>query len=150
MLKIPSKLAATAAVSLGVLGVGACGESSESKATKQACAATSEISAQIKALQRLPVTANFPAETRSSVETITKNIAKLKEAAPRLEAARREELEAANSAFRKEIGAITKSVESASGSSNLQAALKQSEPQIKAALNTLAANYRSAFEALKC
>ena len=59
-------------------------------------------------------------------------------------------MNAANNAFKSEIVTITKNVASASTSSNLKGALKSAEPQIKASLNTLASDYKKAFEALKC
>lgn len=150
MLGAFSKTAALALLVTSALGLTACGESSGEKATKQTCSATTEISAQIKKLQALPVSSSFPEEAKASVEAIDASIAKIKDAAPNLEGASRQQIDAANKAFQSEIVTITKSVVSASASSDLQAALKSAEPQIKASLNTLAANYKKAFEALKC
>lgn len=150
MLQALSKTAAAAVLLTSVLGFAACGESSEEKATKKVCSATNEISAQLKKLQTLPISSNFPAEAKTSVEAISASVGKIKEAAPDLEAARKEEVNAANNAFKSEIVTITKNVASASASSNLKGALKSAEPQIKASLNTLASDYKKAFEALKC
>jgi uncharacterized protein YicC (UPF0701 family) len=135
---------------IGSLGLAGCGESSAEKATKQVCSATSEISTQLKKLETLPVSSSFPTEAKASVEAIDKSIKKIDEAAPNLPTARKEEIDAANTAFKTEIAAITKSVASASKSSNLEAALKSAEPQIKASLSRLATDYKKAFEALKC
>jgi di/tripeptidase len=132
------------------LGLAACGESSEEKADKTACSAVNEIRTQIKKLQTLPISSNFPTEAKSSVEAIDDSASKIKEAAPNLSAARKEEINAANRAFQTEIASITGSVVSAAKSANLEAALKAAEPRIKAALNTLASDYKKAFEALKC
>lgn len=145
-----SNVTAVVALAISALGFAACGESSEEKATKKVCSATSEISTQLKNLQTLPISSSFPSEAKSSVEAITASVGKIREAAPDLEAARRDEVNAANRAFQSEILTITRSVASASASSNLQAALKSAEPQIKASLNTLASNYKKAFQALKC
>lgn len=150
MLGALSKTAALAVLLTSALGLAACGESSEEKATKQVCSATSEISAQIKKLQTLPISSSFPAEARASVEAIGASITKIKDASPNLGAAHKQEIDAANKAFQSEIVTITGSVVSASSSSNLQAALKSVEPRIKASLSTLAANYKKAFETLKC
>lgn len=150
MLQAFSKTTAVAVLLTSALGFAACGESSEEKATKKVCSATSEISAQLKKLQTLPISSSFPAEAKTSVESISASVGKIKEAAPDLKAARKDEVNAANNAFKSEIVTITKNVASASTSSNLQAALKSVEPQIRASLNTLASNYKKAFEALKC
>jgi gas vesicle protein len=132
------------------LGLAACGESSEEKADKQVCSAVSEIQTQIKKLETLPISSSFPTEAKTSVEAIDKSVGKIKEAAPKISSARREEIEAANRAFQTEIAAITTSVVSAAKSANLEAALKGAEPRIKAALSTLSSDYKKAFEALKC
>jgi hypothetical protein len=144
------KPAAIAALLIGALGLAACGESSEEKADKQVCSSVSEISTQLKKLETLPISSSFPAEAKTSVEAINKSIGKIKESAPKLSTARKEEINAANSAFQTEIATITSSVISATKSSNLEAALKTAGPQIKAALNKLSSDYKKAFEALKC
>jgi hypothetical protein len=132
------------------LGLAACGESSEEKADKQVCSAVSEIQTQIKKLETLPISSSFPTEAKTSVEAIDKSVAKIKEAAPNLSSARKEEINAANKAFQTEIATITASVVSAAKSGNLEAALKGAEPRIKAALSKLSSDYKKAFEELKC
>ena len=142
--------AAIAVLFTGALTLAGCGESSEEKATKQVCSATSEITAQIKKLESLPITSSFPTEAKASVESIDKSIKQIQEASPNLSTAHQDEINAADKAFESEIATITKDVASASKSSNLQAALKSAEPQIKATLSKLSAEYKKAFEALKC
>jgi hypothetical protein len=132
------------------LGLAACGESSEEKADKKVCSAVNEIRGQIKKLETLPISSNFPNEARASVEAIDSSASKIKEAAPDISSARKEELNAANRAFQTEIASITASVVSATKSANLDAALKAAEPRIKAALSKLSSEYKKAFEALKC
>jgi hypothetical protein len=150
MLQAFAKPTAIAALFIGALGLVACGESSSEKATKQVCSAVSEISTQIKKLETLPISSSFPTEAKASVEAIGKSITKIKEAEPNLPTAQQEELNAADKAFQTEIATITKDVVSASKSSNLEAALKSAEPQIKASLSKLSSDYKKAFEALKC
>jgi hypothetical protein len=142
--------AAIVTLLIGASGLAACGESSEEKAAKNVCSGVSEITAQIKKLETLPISSSFPAEAKSSVEAINKSVDKIKESAPKLETARQEEINAADKAFQTEIATITSSVVSATKSSNLEAALKSAEPQIKTALSTLSSDYKKAFEALKC
>ena len=73
MFSIFSRSVGIAALSVVVLGLAACGESSEEKATKQACAATSEIKAQVKKLGTLPISSSFVTEVKTSAEAIDKN-----------------------------------------------------------------------------
>jgi hypothetical protein len=144
------KPAAVALMLISGLGLVACGESSSEKATKEVCSATKEISTQLKKLETLAISSSFPTEAKASVEAIDKSITKIDEAAPNLPTTSKEEINAANKAFQTEIVAITKSVTSATKSSNLEAALKSAEPQIKASLSKLSSDYKKAFEALKC
>ena len=150
MLAARAKPAAMIAILISALGLAACGESSSEKATKEVCSATSEIRTQIKKLETLPITSSFPTEAKASTEAIDKSISKIKEASPNLSSARKEEINAANKSFQTEIASITSDVVSASKSSNLEAALKNVEPRIKAALSTLSSDYKKAFEELKC
>ena len=145
------KLALCALLSVCALAVVACGESSQDKAAKEVCAATSEISTQVEKLKALPISLGFIAEAQKSVEAINKSVAKIKDAAPKLESARREEVTAANKALVTELTTITTAVISAAkSSSDLEGAIKHAEPQIKGALDKLATNYKTAFEKLKC
>jgi formate-dependent nitrite reductase cytochrome c552 subunit len=150
MLQRLRRASAVAVLLFVPLGLAACGESSEEKADKQVCSGVSEIQTQIKKLETLPISASFPTEAKASVEAIDKSVSKIKEAAPKISSARKEEIESANKAFQTEIASITASVVSATKSSNLEAALKGAEPRIKAALSTLSSDYKKAFEALKC
>ena len=151
MFSTSGKFARIAALSGIVLGITACGESSQEKARAQVCSASKEISAQITKLEGLPISSSFPTEAKTSLEAIDKSLEAVKKAAPNLEAARKEEVEAGTKAFETEIATITASVAStAIKSGNTEAALKAAEPQIKAAEAQLAADYKKAFEALKC
>jgi len=132
------------------LGLASCGESSAEKAAKQVCSATNEITKQIDKLKALPISSSFPSEATASFQAMSKSVNEIREAAPKLETARKEEFEAATKAFGIELARITASVASASTSSNLEAALKSVEGQIKTALNALSTDYKKAFEALKC
>ena len=145
-----ARLLALALLFISALGLAGCGESSAEKAAKQVCTATSEITKQIEKVKALPISSNFPSEAKASFSAMDKAVGEIKDAAPKLETARKEEFEAATRAFGIELARIAASVASAATSSNLEAALKSVEPQIKAALNTLSTDYRKAFEALKC
>jgi ribosome-associated translation inhibitor RaiA len=150
MTEARTKRTAIATLLIATLGLAACGESSSEKATKQVCSATKEIQTQIKKLENLPISSNFPTEVTASVEAIDKSVKKIEEAAPNLPTSSKEEINAADKAFEVEIATITKEVASASKSSNVEAALKSAEPKIKASLTKLSSAYKKAFEALKC
>jgi hypothetical protein len=149
-LRVLGRSTVVALLAISALGLAACGESSSEKATKQICSATSEITTQIKKLESLPISSSFPTEAKSSVEAIDKSIKKIEEAAPNLPTAQKEKISAADKAFQTEIITITKDVASASKSGNLEAALKGAAPQIQDSLSKLAADYKQAFESLKC
>jgi formate-dependent nitrite reductase cytochrome c552 subunit len=148
MFSVFSRPAGVAALSIVVLGMAACGESSEEKANKQVCAATSEISSQVKKLEALPISSSFPAEVKSSAEAIDKSLGEIKSAAPNLETARKEEFEAATKTFQLELASLLATT--VSGAASGEAALKSAEPKLKASLSKLGTDYKQAFEALKC
>jgi hypothetical protein len=133
------------------LALAACGESSQEKARKQVCAASSEVSKQITALEALPINTSFPTAALSSLEAIAKSLKEVKSAAPNLEPERKEEVEAGTKAFLTQIATITASIAAAAiKSGDTEAALKAAEPKIKTAESQLAADYKQAFAALKC
>lgn len=142
------KTAAIAALAVSALGLAACGESSEEKATKQACAATSAIKAQVKKLQALPISTSILTEIKTAGEVIDKSLGEVKSAAPNLPTANKQEFEAATRTFQIELAALLATTLKSSTSG--EAALKGAEPKIEASLSTLATNYTAAFEALKC
>ena len=148
MSSVFSRSAGIAALSVVVFGLAACGESSEEKATKQVCAATSEIKAQVKKLETVPISTSFVTEVKTGAEAIAKSVGEVKSAAPNLATANKEEFEAATRTFQIELAAlVATTVKSSTGG---EAALKSAEPQIKASLTKLETNYKKAFEALKC
>jgi hypothetical protein len=148
MFNVVSKSASVAALSIVIVGLAACGESSEDKAQKQVCAATSAISTEVQKLQTLPISTSLPTEVKSGVETIDKSLGEIKDAAPNLEAARKEEFEAATRGFQLELATLLATT--VSSAARGEAALKSAEPKIKSSLQTLATGYKKAFEALKC
>ena len=150
MFKSFTKSVAIAALVVSVLGLVACGESSQEKATKQVCAGVKEINTQLKKLESLTISSSFPTEAKTSLEAIEKSLKEIKSAAPNLETARTQEVEAATKSLEAELAAYTKNIVSASKSSSLEAALKNVTPQIKASLNKLANEYKKIYESLKC
>ncbi len=150
MFKTFSKTLVITSLVVSVMGLEACGESSQEKATKQVCSAVKEIDTQIKKLESLTISSSLPTEAKASLEAIDKSLGEIKSAAPNLEASRTPEVEAATKTFEAELAALTKSIASTATSSGGEAAIKSAEPQIKASLTKLATAYKGAFEALKC
>jgi hypothetical protein len=143
-----SKSAGIAALSVVALGLAACGESSEEKAKKQVCAATTQINTQIQKLETLPLSSSFLTEVRTSGEAINKSVEEIKKAAPNLPAASKEEFDRATRSFQIELASLLATTISSSTSG--EAALKSAAPKVKASLNTLGTDYKKAFEGLKC
>ena len=148
MSRIARRSGAVVALSAVVLGLAGCGESSEEKATKQVCAATNEISTQIKKLESLPVSTSLVTEIKTSAEAIDKSVGEIKSAAPNLPEANKQEFEVATRAFQLELASLIATTVKSSASG--EAALKSAEPQIKASLTKLGTDYKHALESLKC
>ena len=148
MFSVFSRSAGVAALSIIAFGLAACGESSEEKANKQVCSATSAITAEVQKLQTLPISTNLPTEVKAGAETIGKSLGEIKDAAPNLETARKEEFQSATRTFQVELASLLATTVSSAASG--EAALKSAEPKIKASLDKLGADYKQAFEALKC
>src|SRR5438270_11142590 len=138
----PGKPAALAALALSTLALAACGESSQEKAAKSVCSSVAEVQNQLKKLEGLSISSSFPAEAKTSFEAIAGSIGKIKESAPKLDTARKEEVEAANRGFALEAATITASVVSATKASNLQEGLKSAEGQIKGSLEKVGGDYK--------
>jgi len=148
MLNAFTKSAGAAVLSVAVLGLVACGESSQEKATKQVCAATTEIKTQIKKLESVPLSLSFVTEAKTSAEAIGKSVGQLKSAAPNLPAANKEEFESATKNFESELALLLATA--LKGATSGESALKSAESEVKASLAKLEADYKKAFEALKC
>ena len=148
MFSILSRSVGIAALSVVVLGLAACGESSEEKATKQVCAATKEIKTQVKKLGTLPISSSFLTEVQASAEAIDKSVGEIKSAVPDLPPASKEEFDVATRTFQLDLASlIATTLKSSTGG---EAALKSAEPKIKESVSKLEADYKKAFEGLKC
>jgi hypothetical protein len=148
--KTLTPIIAIAALTLAALGLVACGESSEEKATAQVCSARTEISKQVEKLGSLTISSTAAAEAKTSVEAINASLHKIDEAAPNLSSARTEEVKAADTAAKAAVASLAASAISAAKSGGAQAALKSAEPQLKSTAAVLAAAYKHAFDELKC
>ena len=140
-----------ALILLVAIGLAGCGESAEEKATAQVCSSTKEIQAQLSKLSELSISSKAPEEIKDAAAVMQKDAEKIKESAPNLPAASKASVESAQKALQAELAALAKAlVSTAKSSGDIEAVLKQSEPEVKAAVAGLATSYKQAFESLKC
>jgi uncharacterized membrane protein len=144
--------ACIAVIPLVALALAGCGESAEEKATAQVCSSTKEIRAQLSKLSDLSISSKAPEEIKDAAGVMKQEAGKIKEAAPNLPSARKSEVESAQKILQTELIAAAATLASTvkSSSGHAEAVLKESEPQVKAAVAGLAASYKQAYEALKC
>lgn len=149
-MRAPGKTAAIAALMLSTLLLAACGESAQEKAVAQVCAARSEISTQITKLQGLSLSPSSVNEAKSGFEAIGKSLNKIYSEQSALAPARREQVQAATRTFETELTAIAGGLVSSLGPGNIEAQLKNAQPQLKSALSKLAADYKQALAPISC
>ncbi len=151
MFKTLNRPAVLAAILLVPVGLAACGESSEEKATAQVCSSTKEIRAQLTKLSSLSISQKAPEEIKAAAEVMKKEAAKIDESVTNLPASSKSQVETAQKALAVELAGLAKTAAStAIASGNVEAVLKESEPAVKTAVAGLAASYKQAFESLKC
>jgi hypothetical protein len=136
---------------LGSLVVSACGggsssgssQSSAGKAKNEACAAKSDINAQITTLKNLTV-------STASVDTATTALAKIDTdlntiatVVPDMTSSLKQQFESANATFRAQVNQVSNSISSARSLSDAATA-------VIAAGTTLASSYQQAFASVKC
>ncbi len=151
MFKVCRRPTVLAAILLVPIGLVACGESSEVKATAQVCSSTKEIRAQLSKLSGLSISSKAPEELKEAAAVMNKEAGKIKESTANLPAASKAPVEAAQTALQAELAGLAKTlVSTAKSSGNIEAVLKQSEPEVKTAVAGLATSYKQAYESLKC
>ncbi len=146
-----SRPAVLAAILLLPIGLAACGESSEEKATAHVCSSTKEIQAQLAKLSSLSISKQAPEEIKTAAEVMKKEAAVINESVSDLPASSKSQVETAQKALSAELATLAKTAAStAKAGGNVEAVLKESEPAAKAAVAGLAASYKQAYESLKC
>jgi hypothetical protein len=135
---------------LGSLVVSACGggsssgsQSSADKAKNQACAAKSDINAQITTLKNLtPSTASVDTAT-TALAKIDTDLNTMATAVPDMTSSLKQQFESANATFRTQVNQVSHSISSAQSLSDAATA-------VTAAGTTLASSYQQAFASVKC
>jgi hypothetical protein len=145
-----SRAVTLAALALSVAVLAACGESEAEKAKAEVCAARKVISNEIKKLQGLTISTSAIDEAKTGFETIGKELKKIKNAQPKLEGSRKEEVQAATKSFESSLSSIASSVTSNLSSGSIESALVSAGPKLKTAVNTLASDYAQALGPISC
>ena len=139
-----------AMIALGAIGLAGCGESAEEKATAQVCSSTKEIQTQLSKLSNLTISSKAPEELQSAATAMQQSAGKIKESAANLPSSAKAPVETAQNTLKTELTALATGVISAAKSGGAEAVLKQSAPEVKAAVAGLATSYKAAYESLKC
>lgn len=138
-----NRLVALAASVVIATALIACGESAEAKAKKQVCSARNDISKQVSMLAGLTLTPSAAGTAKSSFEAIEKDLSQIKSAQPKLEPARRKQVEAATETFLGQLDSITSNLASHLSTGNAAS-------QFKSALTQLASAYRLSLAPISC
>ena len=128
----------------------ACGESAQEKATAQVCSSRSTISKEVQKLQGLTPSSSAADEAKKSLETISDELKKIRDAQSDLAPARKEQVEAATSTFGADLKAIGLEVAASLPSANTEAAVAAATPKLKASSEKLGADYRQALGPISC
>ena len=120
-----------------------CGESDEEKAQARICDARSGISSEVESLRGLTASTVTADAVRDSLESIRVDLKAIGEARADMSDERREDLDAANTAFAASIRNV--------GANVLRSqSVEEARTQLTAAADTLAASYRSTLGAYDC
>jgi hypothetical protein len=138
-----ASIAVVVVVMVGALALTGCGESAEAKAKKQVCTARNDISKQITTLKGLTLSSSTAATARASFEAIGKDVTQIKNAQPKLEPSRRQQVEAATHTFVTQVNSIASSL-----SSNVSPSTALT--QFKSVLSQLGTAYAQTLGPISC
>jgi hypothetical protein len=137
------KTSLIAALSLGVLALMGCGESSQEKAKAQVCAARSDISKQVQMLSELTLSTNILTQAKNGLEAIGSDVTKIKDAQPNLEPARKQQIATATDTFASQVASIITGLVS-------NPSLSSAEKQLKSSLSQYVKSFEEALAPLDC
>jgi hypothetical protein len=141
---------AIGALLLCAVALSACGESAQDKAKAEVCGSRSAISKQITKLQGLGISASTLTEAKAGFEVINRELTKIQTAQSKLDPARKQQVQSASENFASQFSSIAGGLVASLGSGNIEAALKNAGPQLKAALNKLSGAYKQALAPINC
>jgi hypothetical protein len=137
------KAFAIAALSLGLLALVGCGESSQEKAKAQVCAARSDISKQVQMLSELTLSTSILTEAKTGLEAIASDVTKIKDAQPNLEPARKQQVAAATDTFATQVASIITGLVS-------NPSLSNAEKQLRSSLSQYVKSFEQALAPIDC
>ena len=128
---------------LPALSLAACGQSAQDKAKTQVCSARADIGNQVHYLQGLTLATATKTGVQNSLKAIGNDLTKIKDAQPQLSAERKQQVQAANQAFRAELESVASNI-----GQNLS--LSNAEAKLTSAIQQLAQSYKQTFGAINC
>jgi Tfp pilus assembly protein PilP len=128
---------------LPLLLLAGCGGSEEDDAMAAVCSARDSIAKQVDELQSLTLTSATTSQVTDGMQAIRKDLTSIRENREKLADDRREEVQAANDAFTEQVRALA-------GTIGRTVSAEDAATQVKAALEQLAASYRTTFGQIDC
>jgi hypothetical protein len=128
---------------LVVLGLGACGESTQDKAKSTVCDARADIGKQVDQLKGLTVSTATVDGVQSSLEAINSDLSKIRDAQGDLSGDRRQQVQDATKTF-------TSQLQSIAGSVGKSTSLSEAGAQLTSALQQLGDAYKQSFAKVDC
>ncbi len=129
--------------SLAAAGCGGGGQSASDKAHSQVCTATADIQKQIDTLRSMSAATVSASAVQDSISAIDEDLTSIQDALPDLAAASKQDVTAANDAFKSQLDSIATDLVQ-----NLS--LSQAQTQVKAAGSQLSSAYKDAFSKVGC
>jgi Tfp pilus assembly protein PilP len=127
----------------GVVAIAGCGESAADKAKKQVCAARSDIKHHVTTLQNMDASSATPAAIKDSLTAIRDDVAKVVDAQPKLNAQQKEDVQAANQAFKASLQKTTADLKQTRSA-------PQAKQQVHSAAQQLVSSYQSSLGKISC
>jgi hypothetical protein len=128
---------------LAAVGLGACGESKQDKATSTVCDARADISKQVDKLKGLTVSTVTVDGVQNSLKAISSDLSKIKDAQGNLSDDRRKQVQDATKTF-------TSQLQSIAGSVGKSTSLSEAKTQLTSALQQLGDAYKQSFAKVDC
>jgi Tfp pilus assembly protein PilP len=125
------------------LGLSACGESKEDKATSTVCDARADISKQVDKLKGLTVSTVTIDGVQSSLKAIRSDLSKIADAQGDLSGDRRQQVQDATKTFTSQLKGIA-------GSIGKGTSLSEAKTQLTSALQQLGDAYKQSFARVDC
>ncbi len=137
------QLAGVVAVALALL-VSACGgQSAQEKAQKTVCSARADIKKQVDELSSATITTASLDSVQANLKAIGSSLSKMAQAQKDLKGSRKQQVQAANQAFKAEVTDVGKQL-------GTSITLSNGAQQIKTALQSLASGYQKALAPIDC